>query len=134
MIPTPPGLVIVETEDRFEAVVARLEHAFTALGVTPAARFDHGAAASRAGLDLEPTLVFVFGDPRVGTLLMQRQASIALDLPLKIMVFERQAKVRVAYHDPRALARWHGLDDPGEPAQRMALALEGLARAAAGAA
>jgi uncharacterized protein (DUF302 family) len=68
----------------------------------------------------------------VGTLLMQRQASLGLDLPLKIMLFERQAKVAVAYHDPRALARWHGLEDPGEPGDRMARVLEGLARTAAG--
>lgn len=132
MPPMPPGQVIVDTQDRFETVVARLEQAFTDLGVTPAARFDHAAAAARVGLDLEPTLVFVFGDPRVGTLLMQRQASLALDLPLKIMVFEREARVRIAYEDPHALARRHGLDDPGEAAERMARGLQGLALKAAG--
>lgn len=132
MIPATSQPVLIETEDRFETVVARLEQAFLNLGVTPVARFDHAAAAARAGLDLEPTLVFVFGDPRVGTLLMQRQSTIALDLPLKIMVFERQAKTSVAYHDPRELARWHGLADPGEPAERMARALQGLALAAGG--
>lgn len=126
-----PGLVVIDADAEFPEVLARLELAFSELGVTPAAQFDHGLAAYRVGLDLGRMIIFAFGDPRVGTLLMQRAATIGLDLPLKIMVFEREGQVHVAYHDPRWIAGWHGLQDPGEPADRMLGSLETLAMAAA---
>lgn len=126
-----PGLVVIDAEGDFQAVLARLERAFDALGVKPAAQFDHGLAAYRVGLDLGRMIIFAFGDPRVGTLLMQREPTMGLDLPLKIMVFEHEGQVHVAYHDPRWIAGWHGIQDPGEPADRMVRSLERLAQAAA---
>ena len=127
-----PGLVVLDVDGDFQSVVARLERGFEELGIKPAAQFDHGLAAYRAGLDLGRMIIFAFGDPRVGTLLMQRAPTLGLELPLKIMVFEREGQVHVAYHDPRWMAGWHGLEDPGEPADRMLRTLEALALAATG--
>ena len=127
-----PCLVVLDADGDFQSVVARLERGFEELDIKPAAQFDHGLAAYRVGLDLGRMIIFAFGNPRVGTLLMQRAPTLGLDLPLKVMVFEHEGQVHVAYHDPHWTAGWHGLEDPGEPADRMLRTLETLALAATG--
>ena len=66
----------VETLERLEAVIVRQ-------GMTVFTRIDHGAAAEKVGLELRPTVVVVFGNPRAGTPAMQATPTIAIDLPLK---------------------------------------------------
>jgi len=73
-----------ETLDRFEVAMARY-------GMTVFARIDHGAAAARAGLELRPTVVLIFGNARAGTPLMQMAPTIAIDLPLKAVVWQDEA-------------------------------------------
>lgn len=131
MTSTYPGLVVLDADGEFSAVLARLERAFAGHGITPLARFDHSQAAAHAGLRLAPTTVFVFGDPHVGTPLMQEAPTLGLDLPLKIAVVEQADQVKIVYHDPRWVCGWHGLSHPGEPAGRMARILGNLAAAAA---
>lgn len=130
MIVTYPGLMVRDADGDFSAVLLRLERAFTSHGITPLARFDHGQAAAKAGLRLAPAVVFVFGDPHVGTPLMQMAPTLGLDLPLRILVSEHDGRVKVVYHDPRWVTGWHGLSHPGEPALRMARVLESLSSAA----
>ncbi|MEO0631420.1 MAG: DUF302 domain-containing protein, partial [Planctomycetota bacterium] len=76
----------------------RLEAALTAKGVTIMARFDHAAGAAKAGLELPPTQVLVFGNPKLGTPLMQAGRSIALDLPMKVVAWaDDDGKVWLTY-------------------------------------
>jgi uncharacterized protein (DUF302 family) len=97
----------VETLDRLEAAVAR--H-----GMTIFARIDHGAAAEKVGQELRPTVVVLFGDPRAGTPAMRAARTLAIDLPLKMLIWQDEKDVtRVAYNEPAWLMRRHGLVDDG---------------------
>jgi uncharacterized protein (DUF302 family) len=88
----------------------RLLEALSGAGLSLAARIDHRANALEAGLDLPPTVLLVFGDPRAGTPLMQQQRTIGLDLPLKVLIWEEMGQARLTYNDPGYLAQRHGVD------------------------
>jgi uncharacterized protein (DUF302 family) len=106
-----------ETLDRFEVAIARY-------GMTIFARIDHGAAAAKAGLELRPTVVLIFGNARAGTPLMQMAPTIAIDLPLKAVVWQDEAGVTwLGYNDPVWIARRHGVVDDGS----IDLVIEALA-------
>jgi uncharacterized protein (DUF302 family) len=94
-----------ETLDRFEVAMARY-------GMTIFARIDHGAAAAKAGLELRPTVVLIFGNARAGTRLMQMVPTIAIDLPLKAVVWQDETGATwLGYNDPVWIARRHGVVD-----------------------
>ncbi|MGZ5231774.1 MAG: DUF302 domain-containing protein [Burkholderiales bacterium] len=88
----------------------RLADAVAAHGFTIVARVDHAAAAAHVGMELRPTEVLIFGNPRLGTPLMQAAKTLGLDLPLKAMVWQdEEGNTCVAYHDPKWLAQRHGV-------------------------
>jgi uncharacterized protein (DUF302 family) len=89
--------------------VAKLTAAIEGRGINVFATVDHAGAARAAGLALDPELVVVFGNPQAGTQLMVDDARVGLDLPLRILVYERDGDVRLAYHDPLDLADAYGL-------------------------
>ena len=90
-----------ETMDRLAAAVA-------SRGMTVLARIDHAAAAATAGMELRPTEVVLFGNPRAGTPLMQAAQTMGIDLPLKALVWQDEAgRTWLAYNDPKWLAERH---------------------------
>ena len=90
----------------------RLAEAVTARGMSVMARIDHAGAAARVGLELRPTEVLIFGNPRAGTPLMQSAQTLGIDLPLRALVWQdEQGKVFLGYYDPQWLAARHGLAD-----------------------
>lgn len=113
---TPEGLISTNSRRPAGEIIARLEAALQAKGVTVFARIDHAAGAAAAGLNLRPTIVLVFGNAKSGTPLMQAEQTIGIDLPLKILVWQDAAGTSwLAYNDPAWLARRHGID-PASPA------------------
>jgi uncharacterized protein (DUF302 family) len=88
------------THDR---TVRRLLEGIERRGLKLFATFDHAAAAREAGLELDPELVLVFGNPRAGTQLMVDDPVVGLELPLRVLIYERDGVVTLAYHDPREL-------------------------------
>jgi uncharacterized protein (DUF302 family) len=114
-----------ETADRLVASVG--EH-----GMTVAARIDHAAAARQAGLTMRPAEVIVFGNPRAGTPLMMAAPTIAIDLPLKALVWQDEAGATwLSYNDPAWLAERHGAGAIAGPIIRaMTDALAAVAQAA----
>ncbi|MEB3213995.1 MAG: DUF302 domain-containing protein [Leptolyngbyaceae bacterium] len=124
------GLVVMaspysveETGDRFEAVLAER-------GVTVFARIDHAAGAAGVDLELRPTEVIIFGNPRVGTPLMQCAQSMAIDLPQKLLIWQNEAgDVYLGYNDPRYLAARHGIVGCEEAIARVEQVLMGLTNA-----
>lgn len=110
----PRGLVIVDSARSFGETVAALEDAIASKGLRMFTRIEHHANANAAGLELPPTSVLVFGNPDVGTGLMQARRTVAIDLPQKMLVWEEGGRVKLAYNDPMWLARRHQL--PGEDA------------------
>ena len=104
--------------------VRRLEAAVTERGITVFARIDHGAEAAKVGLQLAPSQVLIFGNPRAGTPLMQAIPSIALDLPLRVLVQEDPAgKVVVRYQTPAYLQQKYGLTEDQAKALRTVEAI-----------
>ena len=82
------GLVTVSSAYSAAQTLDRLQTAIQAAGMTVFAVFDHTKAASQAGLELRPTTVVAFGNPAAGTMLMQVNQTMGIDLPLKILVWE----------------------------------------------
>ncbi len=112
----------------------RLQAALEPAGITVVARIDHAAAARRAGLELPPTELLIFGNPALGTPLMQSARTAGLDLPLKVLAWEdAEGTVWVTYADPAALAQRHGITDRAEIIGRMTAALDRFTATATGA-
>jgi uncharacterized protein (DUF302 family) len=114
-----------ETMDRLEAEVK-------SRGMTVFARIDHARGAADVGLNLRPTEVLVFGNPKGGTPLMQSNQSIGIDLPLKALVWKDQSgTVWLSYNEPGWLAKRHGLGAAAQPAlEALAAMLKSLAKGA----
>lgn len=126
-----PGLITRAADGSYSDVIARLEAAFVARGMVPMARIDHAAAAAQIGLSLAALMLFVFGNPRAGTGLMQARPTLGIDLPLKLIVWEDADGVQVGYNDPAWLVERHG-EDVGMPVlSAMRDLLEALAQEAA---
>jgi uncharacterized protein (DUF302 family) len=112
--------------------VDRLTAALKDKGITPVARVDHAAAAKGVGLELKPTEVLLFGNPRLGTPLMQANRHIAIDLPMKVLVWEDDAgKVWLGYASPETLKMRYKIEGRDDVLKTMAGALEAFASAAA---
>ena len=131
--PQSDGMVRVRSTRDFTRTVSALDSALTAANLKVFARVDHAANAHGVGQDLRPTTVFIFGNPQVGTRLMQCEQSIAIDLPLKALVWEDSTRaVWVGYEPPARLAERHKVQGCGEVIDRVASALAGLTAAATG--
>ncbi len=117
------GLVSIASAGSFAATVERLDNALQKHGITPLLRLDHATAAADVGIALRPLLLILFGDPRVGTPLMQRNPTAAIDLPLKMLVWEDiTGDVHVGYNDPAWIRTRHGLGEmPGVSGKMVAL-------------
>lgn len=120
------GFVAQESKWSVDRTVARLELALKAQKVPVFAEFDHDDNARKAGMTLRPTHVLVFGSPKVGTRLMQAHPTAALDLPLRVTVFEDdRGRVWVGHRRLDAFAAEHGINDP-ETVATMARALDAI--------
>ena len=120
---------IVTRESKFsvDETVARLEAQLAARKIPVFATFDHADNAQKVGLELRPTKVIVFGNPQVGTKLMQDKQAIALDLPLRLSVWEDARKrVWVSYPSVGDLAGQYGIKDKAV-VSAMERLLDGLA-------
>ena len=104
------GLVTVASEFPVGETIDRLAEAAAAAGLTVFARIDHAANATQAGLDLRPTQLLIFGNPRGGTPLMQDRQTAGIDLPVKALAWQDEAgRVWLTYNDAEWLATRHGL-------------------------
>lgn len=120
--------MVVERSERDHAeTVAALIGAIERRGLTVFARFDHAAGAREAGLELAEEEVVVFGNPRAGTPLMQSDARVGIELPLRILVWREADGVRLGYSDPRELARAYDLAGQAAILEQMAKLLHELA-------
>ena len=109
MIPSS-GLIEVSSRYRFSETIERLTTAFTEKGMKIFAVVDHSGEAEKVGLKMKPTKVLVFGSPKGGTPLMVAAPSLAIDLPLKVLVAKDESgKVTVTYNDPAYLQQRHGV-------------------------
>ena len=125
------GVTSVKSPYTVAETLDRLERLLEEKGMTVFARIDHGAGASRAGLELRPTQLLLFGNPKVGTPLMQCGQTAAIDLPQKALAWEdEQGQVWLSYNAAEYLTARHGITRCGEIPEKIARALEGFAAAA----
>lgn len=119
-----------------EETAERLAKAIEGKGIKVAARFDHAAGDKAAGLELPPTVVGLFGNPKLGTPLMQADPRIGIDLPMKVLVWQDKAgKVWLGYTPASRLQARYGIEGDAQVGALKAMsgALEGFAKAASGA-
>lgn len=125
------GLITKTSNHSVKETMDTLEKIVREKGFNVAARVNHAAAAIKAGETLQPTEVLIFGNPKLGTLLMQSNQSIGIDLPLKVLVWENeQGVVTLAYNDPAWLAKRHGITNRDKVFAKMTGALKNLTDAA----
>ena len=129
---TPSGLVTCISSFGPKETMDRLTTGVTTRGISIMARIDHAAAAAAVGMELRPTEVLIFGNPRAGTPLMQAVQTVGIDLPLKALVWQDEdGTTWLAYNDPQWLARRHGVGaELDRTLHAMADALAAVAREA----
>jgi len=123
------GIIDRPSNHSVDQTADRLKNILQAKGVTLFALVDHNGEAEKVGMKMRPTKLLIFGNPKAGTPLMLAAPSIAIDLPLKILIWEdAQGKTWVSYNDPKYLQQRHNL--PAELLQNIAV-VEALAAKAA---
>lgn len=127
MASTDNGIVNKPSSHSVNEAVAKLKGILQAKGVTLFALVDHSGEAEKVGMKMKPTKLLIFGNPKAGTPLMLAAPSCAIDLPLKILIWEDGGgKVWISYNNPQYLQKRHGL--PQELLQNIAV-VENLAAA-----
>jgi uncharacterized protein (DUF302 family) len=126
-------LVVAESKLSVKDSLDAMAKAVESKGAKVVARVDHAAGAKAVGMDLKPSEVIIFGNPKLGTPLMQSKPEIGLDLPLKALAWQdASGKVFVAYTNPDALKARYGIKDKDDVFKAMAGALAGFSAAATG--
>lgn len=111
-LPDGAGLVTRDTQHSVDEIVESLSAMLKAKGITLFALIDHSGEAEKVGLSMLPTKLLIFGDPRAGTPLMLASPTCAIDLPLKMLVWQDQnGTVKLTYNSPAYLAARHELPD-----------------------
>jgi len=106
------GIVSIPSQHPVDEVVEKLTGILQAKGVTLFAVIDHSGEAAKVGMKMPPTKLLIFGNPRAGTPLMLASPGIAIDLPLKILVWQdSEAKVWLSWNSPETLAKRHSLPE-----------------------
>jgi len=104
------GMVDVPSNHSVDETVERVKNILQSKGITLFALIDHSGEAEKAGMKMPPTKLLIFGNPKGGTPLMLAAPSVAIDLPLKILVWQDgQEKVWLSYNSPEYLQERHGL-------------------------
>ena len=104
------GIIDKPSNHPVEETVARLQSVLRSKGVTLFALIDHSGEAEKVGMKMPPTKLLIFGNPKAGTPLMLAVPSSALDLPLKILVWQdAEGKTWVSYNSPEYTVKRHNL-------------------------
>lgn len=123
------GLVKLKSSHDVQETLDRLEKAVTGKGMTVFARIDHAKGAAKIGKSLRPTELLIFGNPKVGTLLMQSNQEAGLDLPLKALAWQdNSGTVWLTYNDPGYLVERHQISDRDSVAGKMRKAMQEFSR------
>ena len=125
------GIINIKSMFGVKETTDRLEGILTDKGMTIFTRINHGEAAQNVGIELRKTELIIFGNPKVGSPLMQCQQSVAIDLPQKALIWkDAQGKVWISYNDPRYLQNRHNISGCNEIITKISGALAGITKAA----
>ena len=116
---------VQNTTDRLEGIIA--DHGFIVV-----TRVDHAGAATRVNLELRPSQLIIFGNPKIGSLLMQSEQLVGLDLPLKFLVWQDENGVtKISYDEPSDIKMRRNVAGQDDVFEKMTSALNSMASAAA---
>ena len=108
----PNGIVHRESPYSVDETIERLGNILQTLGIPILATIDHSGGAAAMGLSMRPTKLLIFGNAKAGTPLMLAAPTLALDLPLKALVWEdSDGQVKVSYNTPEYLRERHGFPE-----------------------
>lgn len=124
LISIPSKYSVAETADRLESILQEK-------GMTVFIRIDHAAGAKQIGMELRDTELVIFGNPKIGSVLMQCQQQVGIDLPQKALIWkDADAKVWLSYNTPDYLVARHGIEGCAEALTKVSGALAKFAAAA----
>ena len=125
------GLVSVKSSHDVKTTADRLDRMLRQKGMTVFIRIDHAQGAQKVGRELRPTELIIFGNPKVGTPLMECRQAVAIDLPQKALIWQDgQGQVWLSYNDPDYLVERHGITGCDEVIKKIEIALSNFAKAA----
>ena len=125
------GLVTLKSSHSVSATADKLITVLKDKGMNVMNRISHSEGAASAGLELPPTELVIFGNPKVGTPLMQCARTVAIDLPQKALIWEDESgQVWLGYNDPGYLKQRHGIEGCDAVLEKVAGALNNFATAA----
>jgi uncharacterized protein (DUF302 family)/uncharacterized membrane protein YidH (DUF202 family) len=128
-LPSGSGIVTLQTHQSVDQTVEKLERILETKAIKLFAVIDHSGEAQKASLEMRPTKLLIFGSPKAGTPLMVSSPTAAIDLPLKVLVWEdHDGRTCISYNTPSYLQARHAF--PAELIQNIA-AVEALARTVA---
>ncbi len=129
--PTSNGLIKIKSTHSVEKTINRLETAVLDKGMTIFKRINHTAGAEKAGMQLRPTELLIFGNPKVGTPLMLCSQTAALDLPQKALAYkDENGQVWLVYNEPAYMAKRHHIQGCDAAVQKVTNALANFSRIA----
>lgn len=126
------GMINISSVNNVGETTDRLETILKEKGMTIMNRIRHSAGARGVGVELRDTELLIFGNPKVGSPLMQCQQSVAIDLPQKALVWEDDSgAVWISYNDPAYLKKRHNIKGCDVLLGKISKALAGMVKAAA---
>lgn len=121
------GMIRLKSAYTVTQTLNRLETVLSDKGMTIFKRVSHSDGARKAGLDLRDTELIIFGNPKVGTALMQCAQSVAIDLPQKALAYkDKDGQVWLAYNDPAYLRKRHDIGGCGAAIEKISGALSNI--------
>ena len=125
------GFISVKSAHDVKTTADRLEGMLKQKGMIVFTRINHAQGAQKIGQELRPTELIIFGNPKVGTPLMQCAQSVAIDLPQKALIWQdAQGQVWLSYNDPNYLVERHQITGCGDVIKKVAKALSNFAKSA----
>ena len=114
----------------FEETVAALQKTLSSKGITIFATIEHHKAAEAVGENMQPATVLIVGNPKVGTALMQENPRLAIELPLKILIYKEEKIVRIRYEKISAIAEKYHIKQNFATAEKIDTAMQHLIKLA----
>lgn len=124
------ALVVKSSRSSVFETVEKLTAAIEQAGAKVFATVDHAAGAKTVGSNLEPTVLVIFGNPRIGTPIIEADRRAGLDLPVRVLIWEEDGATRIGYENPQSLKARFGIEGAEESFAAMSDALEKLTAAA----
>lgn len=127
------GMTTIESNNSVEETANSLENILKEKGITIFNKIDHQQGASGVDMELSPTILFIIGNPKLGTPVMQCSQTAAIDLPQKILIWQNlEGVVQIGHNNPAFLKERHSIKGCDEVLKKIGNALHNFAVSAAG--